>query len=126
MNPITKLKSTQVNSTKVTRRHWETAEEDLLVSLILRDIDYATIGKRLERTISAVAKRAIKLGYSKAALKRVNSELLSAPKKRKYRKSTSVKLPSVAPILQTKIRNYRIIVSALALTQAATLAMLTI
>jgi hypothetical protein len=126
MNPITKLKSTQVNSTKVTRRHWETAEEDLLVSLILRDIDYATIGKRLERTISAVAKRAIKLGYSKAALKRVNSELLSAPKKRKYRKSTSAKLPSVAPILQTKIRNYRIIVSALALTQAATLAMLTI
>tara|TARA_B110000211_G_C13791132_1_gene426263 strand:+ start:264 stop:629 length:366 start_codon:yes stop_codon:yes gene_type:complete len=121
MNPVT-----NITRTHITRRPWTASEDQQLVSLVLRDIDYAAIGKHLERTISAVANRAIKLGYSKAALKRVKSELLSAPKKRKQRKSTSVKLPSVAPVLQTKIRNYRIIVSALAITQAATLAMLTI
>ena len=113
-------------STTITRRPWTVLEDQQLVGLLLRDIDYGDIGYSLQRTYSSVNNRAVKLGYNKTALKRVNRELLSAPKKRKYRKSTSVKLPSVAPVLQTKIRNYRIIVSALAITQAATLAMLTI
>lgn len=112
--------------TTITRRPWTVLEDQQLVGLLLRDIDYGDIGYSLERTYSAINNRAIKLGYNKTALKRVNRELLSTPKKKKYRKSAIAKLPSVAPVLQTKIRNYRIIVSALAVTQAATLAMLTI
>ena len=117
---------TTITKTHVTRRPWTASEDQQLVSFVLRDIDHATIGKFLERTISAVANRAIRLGYSKKALKRANRELLGTPKKRMYRKSTGAKLPSIAPALQTKIKNYRFIVGALAVTQAATLAMFVI
>ena len=127
MNPITKLKSTQVNPTKITRRPWETAEDDLLVSLILRDIDYAIIGKRLERTISAIANRAIRLGYSKAALKASTYALgnqKGTHKKSKPRTTSNVKEINITPLLKLKIKNYRIIASVLAVAQATTLTML--
>jgi hypothetical protein len=127
MNPITKLKSKQVNPTKVIRRPWETEEEDLLVSLILRDIDYATISNRLDRTISAVANRAIRLGYSKAALKASTYALgnqKGTRKKSKPRKKNIVKVDNVTPLLKSKIKNYRILVGALAIAEAATLTML--
>ena len=127
MNPITNLKSAPVNVIEVIRRPWLKAEEDVLVSLILRGIHYDTIANRLDRTYSAVANRAIKLGYSKKAMKRSPSTRIDpniTRKTSKRRITKNVKVSNLAPLLTSKIKNYRILVGTLVVAQAATLTML--
>ena len=116
-----------INSTKISRRPWLKTEEDVLVSLILRGIHYDTIANRLDRTYSAVANRAIKLGYSKKAMKRLPSTRIDpniTRKTSKRRIAKNVKVNNLAPLLTYKIKNYRILVGTLVVAQAATLTML--
>jgi len=127
MNPITNLKSTPVNDIEVIRRPWLKAEEDLLVSLILRGIHYDIIANRLDRTYSAVANRAIKLGYSKKAMKRASTPRIDPKITRKTSKpriTSSIRVSTPAPLLASKIKNYRFLVGTLVVAQAATLTML--
>ena len=113
----------------IARRSWTVQEDTKLIKLLSKTNDYNYAAASLGRTYSSITNRAIHLGVNKDAKLRSSItpiDVRAAYKKIKPRKTKPSRTISPVSLLRTKIRNYRIIVSALALTQAATLAMLTI
>jgi len=112
---------------KITRRPWTLDEDELLAEMLLREVDYGNAGKALDRTYASVNNRAIKLGLSKTKLnlpRAARSKKEGTDKKSKTNVKKTVRTNKRTSALMLKVRNYRIVVSALALAEAATLTML--
>ena len=108
-----------ISPSKITRRPWTTNEDDLLVEMLLREVDYGNAGKALGRTYAAVNNRAIKHGLSKTKLAHPGTDKNSKASVKK-----AVRPNKRTSALMLKIRNYRIVVGLFALAEAATLTML--
>lgn len=118
MNSLTKLESP-----KLTRRPWSTNEDELLTEMLLHEVDYDKAAKVLDRTVSSINNRAIKLGVSKTQL---NLPRASRAKKKNNKQQVTakkvVKSNAISSkLLKLKVRNYRILVGVLAFAQASTL-----